>query len=174
MSLGFFFDYTYVTDCGRWITKEGLEEAQTIYKTTRGQILVELDGRKDAVFAHMVDAKGIAAGWLAKSMLEDMHEVGYGNSSLLIRCDQEFPIFDLHNTIGRMRDGITIPTNSAVGHRKSNGHIENAIQKVSKPVSPDYGHFTKQELIHSIGCPSDIWLASVMGCWIGYTLCQRK
>ena len=129
VGLFFYFDYTYLTDCSRWIKKEGLEEALKNYKTISRPILVELDGRTDALVAHRVDAKGTADGWPAKRMLEDMHDVGYGNTFVVTRCAQAFPIDDLHNTIGRMCGGVAIPTHSAVRDSEGTGRIENAIER---------------------------------------------
>lgn len=47
----FYLDYTYMIDCGRCLEEQELQEARNIYKTLSRPILVELDGRTEALFA---------------------------------------------------------------------------------------------------------------------------
>ena len=84
----FYFDYTYMTDCCKWIKRDDYDEAVKVYKTISRPILVELDGWTEALFAHRVDNKGVAGGWPVKRRLEDMKEVGYSGSTIITRCDQ--------------------------------------------------------------------------------------
>ena len=49
-----------MTDCGIWVKREDLDEALKVYKIVSRPILVELDGRTEALFARRVDNKGVA------------------------------------------------------------------------------------------------------------------
>ena len=122
-------DYTYMTDCGRRLRNDEVEEARKVYKAISKPVLVELDGRTEGVFAHRVDAKGVGDGWPLKKVIEDMGDCAYNGNTITTKCDQEPPIIDLHNEISKRRPGITITSKSAEGDRRGNGGIENAIQR---------------------------------------------
>ena len=118
-----------MTDCGRWIKTEDLEHTRKICNTISKPIIVELDGRSEALFPHRADPTGVGDGWIPRTMLEDFHGCGHLSSTLITRCDRETQVTCLQTDLGRRRAGTTLPTNSAVGDSTGNGRVDKAVHR---------------------------------------------
>ena len=60
----------------------------------------------------------------------DIEELGYGGPRVVLKADQEVSIADVQRQVVALRWGETVPVNSPVGESKSNGRVENAVQRV--------------------------------------------
>ena len=74
--------------------------------------------------AHRVDGKGRTDTWIAKRMVTDITDIGYGGQSIVATCDQESPLRAIQDDIIRARsDGMTVPKHNYAGDSNSNGRI---------------------------------------------------
>ena len=93
-------------------------------------ILVVVDSKTKAVFAHDMEEKGANEATM-EQLENDIKELGYHGSDIIIKGDQEPSIVAIQELIARRRSaGNTVLENSPVGESSSNGRVERAIQSV--------------------------------------------
>ena len=119
-------------------------------------ILVIKDMKSKRIFAHAVPSKGAANQWVVKKVVDDIDQLGYGWTRVLIRSDQEPALLDVKRQVREERwkefehvvaevvatrkattevvradlGPVTILEESPVGESSSNGAAENAIRHV--------------------------------------------
>ena len=71
-------------------------------------ILVVQDSKTGTIWAHVVDRKGPIRG-LTQTIVSDIEAVGYGNTKVILKSDQEVSMEALKNAIRGLRSAETIP-----------------------------------------------------------------
>ena len=93
-------------------------------------VLVGKDRLTGAMVAHKVDAKGKGNGYVVRKIIQDLEDLGYGGSKIILKCDQENAIVEVQREVIRRRPAITVPAHSAVGDSKGNGDAESAVKRI--------------------------------------------
>ena len=84
------------------------------------------------MFSTVVPAKGVVQeeSVAVDYMLECIRSLGYANSTIHLKSDQEPAIEAVNAKIIATRTAPTVPVNSPKGSSQSNGSVENAVQQV--------------------------------------------
>ena len=99
-------------------------------KKVKEPILVIVDSKSKATFAHVVDHKGASDAWVAKRVVADIEDLGHKEVMITMKSDQEPSMIELQREVTRLRGAGTVPENSPVGESASNGMVERHIQRV--------------------------------------------
>ena len=75
-----------------------------MYMTSKDQdkmtpILVIKDMKSKRIFAHAVARKGASNRWIVRKIVDDLDQLGYGWTKVLIRSDQEPALLDVKNGV---------------------------------------------------------------------------
>ena len=77
--------------------------------------------RSKSIFACVCQRKGSESQAAAELFLDAVHELGYHDSPIMYKSDQEPAIVDIINLVSSNRKAPTIPEQSAVGDSAGNG-----------------------------------------------------
>ena len=90
-------------------------------------ILIARDEKSRWIMGYAVDKKG-PVPWLVSAIIEDIKNLGYGSSKIVLKSDQEDAIVALRNAIIERRKAETVPKLSVKRDPKSHGEIEVAVK----------------------------------------------
>ena len=90
-------------------------------------IIVGITKKVGGVRARQVKWKGSGNPWIATRIAADIEELGYGGWRVVFKASQEVAI---RRRTEHKRSAETVPVNSPVGESRSNGRVENAVQRV--------------------------------------------
>lgn len=103
------FDYTYMTDIGRWLKTCGYEETRKVYNDISNVILVTLDCKSVCVYVIIGLTQGVRNGWPVQMMLEELEACGLNGEKITTRCGKEKAIVEVQAALWKRRSGITSP-----------------------------------------------------------------
>ena len=110
------FDYSYFNEKLSKMTKEEYNEALSKGERMNRPMTVIEDRETGAIVAHMCSQKGPGDKWIVRRIGEDLEEMGYGGTSIILKCDQENPIAAVQQEVIKNRpDVATVPRHSQVG-----------------------------------------------------------
>ena len=86
--------------------------------------------RSKSVFSCVCPRKGTESQVAAELFLDAIYELGYRDSKILYKSDQEPALLDVINLVSTSRAAPMVPEQSPVGDSQGNGSIENAVEQV--------------------------------------------
>ena len=97
---------------------------------------VVMDHNQGRIVAYSVPKKGVwgESSWVARRVARDLNNMGYRNTKIQVKSDQEPSIVALQEAIREERHGQSILANSPVGESECNGRAENAIRRMKEKV----------------------------------------
>ena len=90
-------------------------------------ILIARDEKSKWIMGYAVDKKG-PVPWLVSAIIEDIKNLGYGSSKIVLKSDQEDAIVALRNAIIESRKAETVPKLSVKRDQKFHDEIEVAVK----------------------------------------------
>ena len=124
------FDYVYLTEEGKEDEIDAEEGTARGSTTLERPLIVGVDRKTGRAHAHQVNCKGSGDPCIATRIAADVEELGYGESRVVLKADQEVTIADVQRQVVAMRSGGTVSMNRPLGETQSNGRVENAVQRV--------------------------------------------
>ena len=124
-------------------------------------LIIKCDTTK-CVCRHPVSQKGGALHWISDRVVQDICNMGH--TRIILKCDQEPAIMELHGQIMKKRSHQSVPEHLPVGEHHSNGTVERAVRSVK-----DHVRTPKSALDSRLGrkVPSDativFWLIEYVG-----------
>ena len=94
-------------------------------------LIVKCDTTK-TVCSHPALQKGGAYSWVSDRIVQDINNMGHGK--IILKCDQEPAIMEVHGQVMRKRAHETIPEHSPIGEHQSNGIAERAVRTVKDQI----------------------------------------
>ncbi len=94
-------------------------------------LIIRCDTTK-SICSHPVLQKGGAYSWVSDRVVQDINNMGHGK--IILKCDQEPAIMEVHGQVMKKRAHETIPEHSPVGEHQSNGIAERAVRTVKDQI----------------------------------------
>ena len=89
--------------------------------------LVLYDNETEAIFSIAVPSKAVKP-WIVEFVKNVIHELGYGQLKISIKCDQARELQELRREVAATRTAPTVPIDVPVRESKANGGMERSVR----------------------------------------------